>query len=113
MLVARAETEIEKVARDARLPVRELRPAIRKVRRSYDAGGREVIERTGIPEDEWKEFDSRVRRELRRRGRASGAGQPTALRLVAGQTTSHPFGARPCPRGSARRGSSPDRSGRE
>ncbi|MCB9687312.1 MAG: RNA polymerase sigma factor RpoD [Alphaproteobacteria bacterium] len=66
MLVARAEKEIEKVARDARLPVRELRPAIRKVRRSFDAGGREVIERTGIPEDEWKEFDSRVRRELRK-----------------------------------------------
>jgi RNA polymerase primary sigma factor len=65
MLAARAEKEIERVARDARLPVRELRPAIRKVRRSFDAGGREVIERTGIPEDDWKEFDSRVRRELR------------------------------------------------
>jgi RNA polymerase primary sigma factor len=66
MLIARAEKEIEKVARDARLPVRELRPSIRKVRRSYDAGGREVIERTGIPESEWKEFDSRVRCELRK-----------------------------------------------
>ncbi|MEQ1564820.1 MAG: RNA polymerase sigma factor RpoD [Myxococcota bacterium] len=66
MLIARAEKEIERVARDARLPVRELRPAIRKVRRSYDAGGREVIERTGIPEHEWKEFDSRVRCELRK-----------------------------------------------
>jgi RNA polymerase primary sigma factor len=66
MLAARAEKEIERVARDARLPVRELRPAIRKVRRSFDAGGREVIERTGIPEDDWKEFDSRVRRELRK-----------------------------------------------
>ncbi|MEQ1502697.1 MAG: RNA polymerase sigma factor RpoD [Myxococcota bacterium] len=65
-LIARAEKEIEKVARDARLPVRELRPSIRKVRRSYDAGGREVIERTGIPEAEWKEFDSRVRCELRK-----------------------------------------------
>jgi RNA polymerase primary sigma factor len=66
MLAARAEKEIERVARDARLPVRELRPAIRKVRRSLDAGGREVIERTGIPEDDWKDFDSRVRRELRK-----------------------------------------------
>jgi RNA polymerase primary sigma factor len=66
MLAARAEKEIEKVARDARLPVRELRPSIRKVRRSYEAGGREVIERTGIPESVWKEFDSRVRCELRK-----------------------------------------------
>jgi RNA polymerase primary sigma factor len=65
-LAARAEKEIERVARDARLPVRELRPAIRKVRRSYDAGGRDVIERTGIPEADWKDFDSRVRCELRK-----------------------------------------------
>ncbi len=66
ILVARAEKEIERVARDARLPVRELRPSIRKVRRNLDTAGREVIERTGIPEDQWKEFDSRVRRELRK-----------------------------------------------
>jgi len=64
--VARAEKEIEKVARDARLPVKDLRPSIRKVRRNLDGAGREVIVRTGIPEDQWKEFDSRVRRELRK-----------------------------------------------
>ncbi|MCB9668230.1 MAG: RNA polymerase sigma factor RpoD [Alphaproteobacteria bacterium] len=63
---ARADKEIEKVARDARLPVRDLRPSIRKVRRSLEEGGLEVIQRTGIPEDQWKEFDSRVRRELRK-----------------------------------------------
>ena len=64
--VARAEKEIELVARDARLPVRDLRRSIRKVRRNLDGAGRSVIERTGIAEDRWKEFDSRVRRELRK-----------------------------------------------
>ncbi|NCG18097.1 MAG: RNA polymerase sigma factor RpoD, partial [Rhodobacterales bacterium] len=64
--IARAEKEIELVARDARLPVRELRPSIRKVRRNLEDAGQEVIVRTGIPEERWKEFDSRVRRELRK-----------------------------------------------
>ncbi len=64
--IARAEKEIELVARDARLPVKELRPSIRKVRRNLETAGQEVILRTGIPEDRWKEFDSRVRRELRK-----------------------------------------------
>jgi RNA polymerase primary sigma factor len=64
--IARAEKEIERVARDARLPVKELRPAIRKVRRSRETAGEDVIRRTGIPEHMWKEFDSRVRRELRK-----------------------------------------------
>jgi len=61
-----AEKEIEAVARDARLPVRDLRPSIRKVRRNLDGAGREVIDRTGISEEQWKDFDSRVRRELRK-----------------------------------------------
>jgi RNA polymerase primary sigma factor len=64
--VARCEKEIELVARDARLPVRDLRPAIRKVRRDLNECGRSVIESTGIPEARWREFDSRVRRELRK-----------------------------------------------
>jgi len=64
--IALAEREIELVARDARLPVKELRPSIRKVRRNLEEAGREVIARTGIPEEKWKEFDSRVRRELRK-----------------------------------------------
>jgi RNA polymerase primary sigma factor len=64
--IVRAENEIERVARDARLPVKELRPAIRKVRRSRETAGEDVIRRTGIPEHMWKEFDSRVRRELRK-----------------------------------------------
>jgi len=64
--VGRAEKEIEKVARDARLPVRELRPSIRRVRRSVEGTGRDVIERTGVTEMQWRDFDSRVRRELRK-----------------------------------------------
>jgi RNA polymerase primary sigma factor len=71
--VGRAEKEIEKVARDARLPVRELRPSIRKVRRTFDLAGKDVIERTGISEDLWKDFDSRVRRELRKVRKVEGA----------------------------------------
>ncbi len=63
---AKSDKEIEKVARDARLPVKELRPSIRKVRRNLHGAGQEVIMRTGIPEHQWKTFDSRVRRELRK-----------------------------------------------
>jgi RNA polymerase primary sigma factor len=64
--MARAEKEIERVARDARLPVRDLRRSIRKVRRDFDGTGHEVVKKTGIYEDRWKDFDSRVRRELRK-----------------------------------------------
>ena len=64
--VAAAEKEIELVARDARLPVRDLRRSIRQVRRNLDTTGQEVIVRTGIGEERWREFDSRVRRELRK-----------------------------------------------
>ncbi len=64
--MALCEKEIESVARDARLPVRDLRPAIRKVRRTREDAADDVIRRTGIPEQKWKEFDSRVRRELRK-----------------------------------------------
>ena len=64
--IALSEKDIEAVAREARLPARDLRPAIRKVRRARDTAGEEVIRRTGIPEHRWKDFDSRVRRELRK-----------------------------------------------
>jgi RNA polymerase primary sigma factor len=64
--IAVCEKAIEAVARDARLPVRDLRPAIRKVRRDRELQGEEVIRRTGIPESRWKDFDSRVRREIRK-----------------------------------------------
>jgi RNA polymerase primary sigma factor len=64
--IALCEKEIEAVARDARLPLRELRPAIRKVRRTPEAGGDDLMKKTGISEERWKEFDSRVRKELRK-----------------------------------------------
>ncbi len=64
--IAAYEKGIEAVAREAGVPVRELRRSIRRVRRTPERGGREVIAATGIPEEKWAEFDSRVRRELRR-----------------------------------------------
>ncbi|RME21889.1 MAG: RNA polymerase sigma factor RpoD [Deltaproteobacteria bacterium] len=60
------EQVIAEVAREAGVEVKDLRRMIRKVRRTPDRGGREVVEQTGIPEEKWAEFDSRVRRELRR-----------------------------------------------
>ncbi len=66
VIISRSEKEIEMVARDARLPVRDLRRSIRQVRRNLDQSGLEVINRTGIPEERWRDFDSRVRRELRK-----------------------------------------------
>ena len=70
--IAKAEKEIELVARDARLPMKDLRRSIRQVRRDLDGSGQEVIERTGISEEMWKEFDSRVRRELRKTRKVEG-----------------------------------------
>ncbi len=64
--VARCERIIEHVARDARVPVKDLRRMIRKVRRMPDTAGRDVISTSGLEEDAWREFDSRVRRELRK-----------------------------------------------
>ncbi len=60
------ERAIEQVAREAKVEVRDLRRMIRKVRRTPDRGGKEVVEDTGITEEMWADFDSRVRRELRR-----------------------------------------------
>ena len=64
--VRRYERGIESVAREAGVPVADLRRMIRKVRRTPDRGGKDVIDETGIPAERWAEFDSRVRRELRR-----------------------------------------------
>ena len=64
--VAVAEREIERVAVEAGVPVRELRRSIRRVRRAPERGGSELMENTGIEEQRWAEFDSRVRREIRK-----------------------------------------------
>ncbi len=64
--VRRSERLIEQVAREAGVPVNDLRRMIRKVRRSPKTAGKKVINETGIAEETWREFDSRVRRELRK-----------------------------------------------
>ena len=64
--VGGCEREIEKVAKEAGLPVAVLRRSIRRVRRAPERGGADLVEGTGIGESRWAEFDSRVRRELRK-----------------------------------------------
>jgi RNA polymerase primary sigma factor len=65
-IVGACEREIERVATDAGLPVRELRRSIRRVRRTPERGGTDLVEKTGLEANIWAEFDSRVRRELRK-----------------------------------------------
>ena len=64
--VKRNVQSIEQVANEAMVPVKDLRRVIRKVRRTPDNGGSEIIQQTGISEDAWAQFDSRVRREIRK-----------------------------------------------
>ena len=60
------ERGIAAVADEASVNVDDLRRLIRKVRRTPEKGGRSVIDETGISAATWADFDSRVRRELRR-----------------------------------------------
>jgi RNA polymerase primary sigma factor len=85
--VRRSENDISEVAREAQVPVHDLRRMIRKVRRTPDRGGLEVIQETGIPVEQWAEFDSRVRRELRkiRKIEESILISRTELRYLAGE----------------------------
>jgi len=64
--VAACEKQIDFVAKEAGIPVRDLRRSIRRVRRAPDRGGTEIVVESGITEAQWAEFDSRVRRELRK-----------------------------------------------
>jgi len=64
--VGRCERVVNRVARDANVEVRDLRRMIRKVRRTPEKGGAGVVAETGISIAQWADFDSRVRRELRR-----------------------------------------------
>jgi RNA polymerase primary sigma factor len=64
--VARFERGITRVADEAGLAVRDLRRTIRRVRRTPEKGGEAVVAETGITIAQWAEFDSRVRRELRK-----------------------------------------------
>jgi RNA polymerase primary sigma factor len=60
------ERAIESVSREAGVKVKDLRRIIRKVRRTPEKGGIDVVSDTGISEEQWADFDSRVRRQLRR-----------------------------------------------
>jgi RNA polymerase primary sigma factor len=60
------ERAIESVSREAGVDVKDLRRIIRKVRRTPEKGGTDVVSSTGITEERWANFDSRVRRQLRR-----------------------------------------------
>jgi len=64
--IVRYEAEISGVAREACVPVRDLRRYIRRVRRTPERGGKEVVAETGISEVVWRDYDSRVRRQLRK-----------------------------------------------
>ncbi|MED5371945.1 MAG: RNA polymerase sigma factor RpoD [Myxococcota bacterium] len=64
--IAVYERAINDVAREASVPVRDLRRYIRKVRRTPKTAGKQVIDETGISEETWRDYDSRVRRELRK-----------------------------------------------
>jgi RNA polymerase primary sigma factor len=64
--LARCEHAISLVAKEAGVEVRDLRRMIRKVRRTPERGGEQVVAETGISIQDWADFDSRVRRELRR-----------------------------------------------
>jgi RNA polymerase primary sigma factor len=60
------ERQIEQVASEADVAVEDLRRLIRKVRRTPGRGGNRVVEETGITEEMWADYDSRVRRQLRK-----------------------------------------------
>jgi RNA polymerase primary sigma factor len=60
------DRKIDQVATEANVERSDLRRVIRKVRRTPDKGGADIVTETGITETKWADFDSRVRRELRK-----------------------------------------------
>ena len=64
--IAEWEGNIALVAKEIEVPLKDLRRVIRKVRRTPEKGGNEIVVSTGISHDQWAEYDSRVRRELRK-----------------------------------------------
>ncbi len=57
---------LESIASEVGVPLADLRKVIRKVRRTPENGGLEIMKDTGIDEDGWADIDSRVRREIRK-----------------------------------------------
>ena len=60
------DRNIGQVAKEAGVDKKDIRRFIRRVRRATNSSGQEVIKKTGIPIEQWIEFDSRIRRELRK-----------------------------------------------
>ena|GEM_PF-1260294 len=57
---------LKNIADEVGVPLHDLRKVIRKVRRTPENGGYEIMERTGIDSAGWSDIDSRVRKEIRR-----------------------------------------------
>lgn len=64
--VSRSRNEIQKVANEVGVNIDNLRRTIRKVRRTPDKGGAEILLKSGKSVADWSRYDSVVRRELRK-----------------------------------------------
>ena len=71
--VKRHIDEIQIISDRVGVPREDLRKIIRRVRRTPENGGAQIIEETGIPEEEWANIDSQVRREIRKINRIETA----------------------------------------
>ncbi len=71
--VKRHVDEIQLISDRVGVPREDLRKIIRRVRRTPENGGVEIIKETGIPEEEWANIDSQVRREIRKINRIETA----------------------------------------
>ena len=60
------QKSLQTIANEIGVPLEDLRKVIRKVRRTPENGGYEIMKQTGIDDDGWTEIDSRVRKEIRR-----------------------------------------------
>ena len=60
------QKSLKAIANEVGVPLEDLRKVIRKVRRTPENGGYEIMEQTGIDEAGWTDIDSRVRKEIRR-----------------------------------------------
>ncbi len=72
LLMARAQevrdyqNALKAIADEVNVPLGDLRKVIRKVRRTPENGGLEIMQESGIDAEGWSDIDSRVRKEIRR-----------------------------------------------
>ena len=57
---------LQQIAQEIDVPLEDLRKVIRRVRRTPDKGGKEIVDESGLSEEDWADIDSRVRREIRK-----------------------------------------------